>query len=902
MMSFVGALSCTDSGNIDSENDPFAPITEGNYEGLVMLKLSHHGISELTSWSSNDAITINNRSYYVNFTDEGEAVVYVQPDNNNSYSAVFPSKLYDRVGRKFTLPFTQFYNPEDNGGSYLPATGAANKDGVLEFTTECIVAKVTLAGDVTLRSIRLENRGEKSLAGVFSANRIESLDNDGALNSRGVTVNCYESDNAMLSSAGTPFYIALPSGNYAQGLTLRVSDTNNRFQEFEIKPFQSEGGKLVDFGTFAYQPDPNIIYANHFDNMTWGGDIVGGKKGLGLGSPSTDPAPGNSKGSEAALYAKDATTAGSVLFDKSNYDCHGFSYVQAKDASTLAVGKEYLANRGLTNWWCLYYGAEFNGYIGSGDNTITNRAILAIPRIKEFEGNSGAAEISFDLAMLEGAECNMRVRILEGILEKLTIDGEEVDIDHRTSKIRAFGGSTGGHDTHPFLIIDKEYFGDSKWHKVTMRLAAITSETTISLYPLEVRNCNNRYFLDNIVIRKIGYRYNDVVYVAPTTEHGSPSDDISKMHLQVGSTGGALGETATTLDNLYRFAKSFGHTYISPGFGSVDQNDPEAFDDEKWLAIANNSKRVYDAAGLKVWCMHLPYGYQGTSTYGDYFNICSTDEAKRQTAVALLKRIVAAASPLKAKYLLIHCNQHLLYPDTQEGIEAEITAMAKSLYELQLYAESKGTSTIVVENMSWGVGSKASELASAVDQANAMTTNGALKRQVRVAMDTGHATAAMMYANRNGKVTDANIVEWVKTIGPRLGATHIQGNRGANTSVAPYKYSVIHDDHMFPGTEGYKASYPSSYTNDGNTACSASKTYFYDNNARNNLWGEFYKAMLKDCRYRGVFDYEASGLAIATVKDLEGLTFKRTLNPKSLARVNYNFDHYIYDEYRKLNQ
>ena len=168
-------------------------------------------------------------------------------------------------------------------------------------------------------------------------------------------------------------------------------------------------------------------------------------------------------------------------------------------------------------------------------------------------------------------------------------------------------------------------------------------------------------------------------------------------------------------------------------------------------------------------------------------------------------------------------------------------------------------------------------------------------------MDTGHATAAMMYANRNGKVTDANIVEWVKTIGPRLGATHIQGNRGANTYVATYKYAVIHDDHMFPGTEGYKASYPSSYTNDGNTACAASKTYYYDINARNNNWGEFYKAVLKDCRYRGVFDYESSGLTIATVKDLEGKTYKRSLHPKSLSRTTYNFDYYIYDEYRKLN-
>ena len=901
MMSFVGAVSCTDSGSIDDPVDPFAPIEEGDYEGMVMLKLSNHGINELTYWDSNDAFVVNNRIYYANFTDEGEAVVYVQPDSNNNYSVIYPSKLYDRLGRKFTLPFAQFYHAQNNGGAYLPAKGVANEQGVIEFSTDCFVAKVTIVGSATLRSIRLINKGEEALSGIFSANKIESLNNEDAVNNIGVTLNCYERGEATLSTAGTSFYLALPKGNFTQGMTLRVSDTNNRFQEYNINPFQSEGGKVVELGTFTYQPDPSILYANHFDNMTWGGDIVGEKRGLGIGDTTFDTAPADSNGSEMALQIKEPSTSGTVLFDKSNYNYGSISYIQAKDASTIAVSKEYLENRGITDWWCLFYGSEYNGYIGGGDNEITNRGILVLPHLsKEDIGYSGRVEVSFDLAMLKDAGCNMRLRLTESILEKMTIDGEEIDVQQKSSKHLSLGGSNGS-GTHPYFIIDKEYFGDNKWHKVTMRLGAISPGSHIPFYPIEVRDCNNRYFVDNVVVRKINYNYNDVVHVAPTTELGAVGEDISKMRLQVGTTGGALGVTATQLDNLYLYSKAYGQTYISPGFGSVDQKNPEAFDDAHWLAIAKNSKKVYDAAGVKVWCMHLPYGYQGTGTYGDYFNICSPDEEKRQTAVALLKRIVTAASPLQAKWLLVHCNQHLLYPDTQEGIQAEINAMAKSLYELQLHAESKGVSSIVVENMSWGVGSKASELVAAVDMANAMTTNGALKREVRIAMDTGHATAAMSFANRNGKVTDANIVEWAKTMGPRLGATHIHGNRGADTSKATYSYSVIHDDHMFPTVEGYKAAYPSSYVNDGSSTCAAGKTYYYDINARNGIWGEFYKTLLKDCRYRGVFDYESSGLPVKTVQDIEGMYYKRNICPKSLARINYNFDYYIYDEFRKLN-
>ena len=77
-------------------------------------------------------------------------------------------------------------------------------------------------------------------------------------------------------------------------------------------------------------------------------------------------------------------------------------------------------------------------------------------------------------------------------------------------------------------------------------------------------------------------------------------------------------------------------------------------------------------------------------------------------------------------------------------------------------------------------------------------------------------------------------------------------------------------------------------------------TEYYDINARNNLWGEFYKAVLKDCRYRGVFDYESSRMDVPTVKDDAGLYFRRGVHPKTLSYSIYNFDYYIYDAYRKL--
>ena len=885
--------------NLTPTSDALDPIASGTYAGKVKLILGSRG-SDVMAWSKNEKVLVNDAEYSIVVENE-TPIVYVNPIESREYKVVYPATIYDKTNGTFTIPFTQFYS--SSGITYYPVVGFADESANVAFTTECILAKFTLKGTTSqkLRGIRLINKGTNAIAGIYTPSKIDNLSSS-AVCDNGVTINC--TNTTAPNSNGRAFYFVIPKGSYTSGMTVRVSDATFKYQEFSIAGFTANtGGKIVDLGTYTYSPNANILYANHFDNMTWGGDIIGGKAGLGLGSTTTDFAPADSKGTELALQRKDANTPGTSTYDTNNYNCFTNSFVQAANATSLAVNVNYLKNRGIDNWWCLYYGAEYNGYIGGSPTDHSNRGILSFPLLTAIDGRSAAVELSFDFAMQSNAGSNVILRLHECVVESLTIDGKSVDVDYKTSTIRAFGSTgsgEGGTLDHPYFYLTPKRFGDNKWHTVKIRLAVASSGSQFNFYPSVVRDVNNSFFIDNVVITKQAYKYEDAVYVEPTTELGSESDDISKMRLQVGSTGGALGVNANYIDALYKPSKNYGHTYISPGFGSVDQNDPEAFDDAHWLAVATNSKRVYDAAGVKVWCMHLPYGYQSVTS--GYFDIASRTEDTRKKAVALLKRIVTAAAPLEAKYLLVHCNQYLKYPTGTLAslyLNAEITAMAKSLYELQLHAEATGVSTIVVENMSWGVGSKASELVSAVDKANAMTTSGALKRKVRIAMDTGHATASMMYANKSSNVTSKNIVEWVKTVGTRLGTTHIQGNRGANTSVASYSYSVIYDDHIYPGVEGTRASYPDGYVNDGTVQLTGG-TEHYDINARNNLWGEFYKAVLKDCRYRGVFDYESSRMDVPTVKDDAGLYFKRGVHPKTLSYSIYNFDYYIYDAYRKL--
>ena len=874
--------------------DALDPITSGTYAGKVRLVLGSRG-SGVSVWAKNDKVLVNGAEYSVILENE-EPVLYVEPADSREYKVAYPTTTYDTENGTFTIPFTQFYS--STGMLYYPVIGFANEDATVDFTTECVLAKATVYGATTvkLQSVRLINKATKAIAGIYTPTKISNLGSSEVCDT-GVTINLNNNTALRPSPTGRVLYFVIPKGSYTSGMTLRVSDNTYKYQEFTISGFTANtGGTIVDLGTFTYSPDANILYANHFDNMTWGGDIVGKKAGLGLGSTTTDAAPVASKGTELALQRKAYNAEGTAIYDRSNYNSFADNFVQAKNATTLKVSTSYLTNRGIDNWWCLFFGTEFNGYIGGGSADKQNRGMLSFPRLTAIDGAPAAVEVSFDFAMLSDADTDLILRVHEAIMSSMEIDGTAVNINGKTSTIRSCGD--GGHVEHPYVYLTRARFADNKWHSVKMVLPVVSSYSQINFRPKTTTNSNNHYFIDNVVIRKIDYAYNDIVYVEPTTELGATTDDISKMRLAMGVTGGALNATSTSLQTVYKSFKSFGSVYISPSFGSVDQNDPESFDDAGWLAIAQNSKTVYDAAGVKVWCMHLPYGHQHLTT--GYFDICSTTETTRKKAVALLKRIITAAAPIEAKYLLVHCNQFLKYPLTTTGINNQINAMAKSLYELQLHAEATGKSSIVVENMSWGVGSKASELASAVDKANAMTTSGKLTRQVKVAMDTGHATAAMMYANRKSNVTDVDIAAWVKTIGTRLGATHIQGNRGANTSVSSYSYSVIYDDHIYPYTEGDAATYPDGYDNSGATQVAKNGTTYYDINARNNVWGRFYQTVLKDCRYRGVFDYEASRLDLPTVKDDLGFYFRRGINPKTAAYTVYNLDYLIYDAYRKL--
>ena len=118
-------------------------------------------------------------------------------------------------------------------------------------------------------------------------------------------------------------------------------------------------------------------------------------------------------------------------------------------------------------------------------------------------------------------------------------------------------------------------------------------------------------------------------------------------------------------------------------------------------------------------------------------------------------------------------------------------------------------------------------------------------------------------------------MDWLRTAGTRVGHLHIAGNRGKANVVRPGSITA-YDDHLFPGYEGYMSD-------------------MYDLIGRDKLWGEFYKVLLKDCLYRGPFNYEVSSYdPFATVAG-----DPRYDHICAAWTVLDNYDNYIYPQYRK---
>lgn len=865
-------MSCSSDPTDDGKTDSEKPI-EGPGEGEIALLIetealtSHNGESEMRmSLPENAAVIINRRTYYVKYDNEGNQVVYVDEAEDGTYEAFYPASLYSKTDGTFTLPFAQFYVENAFGTEVMPMYGRCTDGDKLTLGALCGVVKIEAAGSAWITSMRMADFAGRSIAGIYGFEPERGMitnDMAQAPCSDAVVLNCAGTGDtgARLESTGTAFYVTVPAGKYENGFGVRFSDRSHRAAEYEFpSSYEIAAGEIMTLPSVAYEPDENLLYAQHFDNCTWGGDIVAGKKGLGRGSSQTDTAPSAASGTEMALQEKLSSTPGTTLVTSTDYTDYTY------ESNALTLSQSFLRNRGIDDWRTLFYASEYYGYICCGDvTTHSNRGIIRTPHITALGNTPCMADISFKLCLEEGFSGILEIQaVTQGsgdktiagsgtVLLGYSVDGVERDISPETSP-RISQESV----TRTRILINSAEIEPGKWHDISIRVGALSSNTTFRLFPTVIRNAPNIYYLDDFVVKRIPYGYeNDYVVVEPTTEPGPADEDVSRLRLRVGSTLG-LSDNAT-----YTATRALGFTHISPGFGSKE-NAAQARG--TWKADAEKYGRMAKDNGLQIWCMHLPYGNRNEERY---YDLCAPDAEHRDSTVRYYSELIRAAEALQPAYLLIHCNQTLRDDD---GSSAE--SLARSLYELQIVADEIGTQ-IAVENMSHGVGADIAVLAEAVDKANAMTSEGKVRKQVRIAFDIGHANIYLGIRN-DGRT----VVDWLRAAGPRIGAVHMHDNRGTGKANSSYD-----DDHLDPG-----------YSKNGLLFRTTGK---YGSIGERDLWGEIYYVLLHDCRYRGVFDYESSSVSFGEASPLTGVSEKRYDQIKSPWHVSHNYDTYLYPAFRR---
>ena len=451
--------------------------------------------------------------------------------------------------------------------------------------------------------------------------------------------------------------------------------------------------------------------------------------------------------------------------------------------------------------------------------------------------------LSFRMTLSEGFTGDIVIDRIAGVVREVRVDGEPVDIEVSASShtLSVVKGSSDFLE-HQTLRLGAELLAPGEWHDVDITFAALCHAS-----PLVFDICSNSPGNSASICGIEFCRTSSGTLppaVTPTDRLAPEGEDCSGLRL---TTGAVNGLSALR----YTWCANYGMEYIDLTLASTSIFTVEDFTDASGKTrkghgyYISRAAPLLESAGLKVWCIHMPYL--------DNLCLAHTDETLRGRAVERFISYMKAVKVLHPVNVLFHAGANSA---DSEAYSSE--ALLRSLLELQPHADAIGAH-ICIENIWKGVGSDPQELCAVVDEAN---LQGKPLKQTRIAFDSGHA---LLWCRLNGGTP----CDYLKTLGPRVGTLHISSNHGNN------------DDHVFPGygtAEGYGSG----------TATWSELMAPY--------WGELYSILLKDCRYRGPWVYEVG------TKDFDD----GSQGPKRFYTLGtpwfwtFNHDSYIYPAYLKF--
>ena len=272
------------------------------------------------------------------------------------------------------------------------------------------------------------------------------------------------------------------------------------------------------------------------------------------------------------------------------------------------------------------------------------------------------------------------------------------------------------------------------------------------------------------------------VMITPTTEVAPEGACTKGLRYYPGISISVMMENFA--DYLTQIAEA-GFKYIEISIahksGFAEMSDEEA------VAVLTTKRDQAAAVGLTVWSIHLPFEDKV------WTNIAGEESIRVQSVENIMRvlRLCNQAIP-ECKNYVLHTSKGTLKPRSESVAQAR-----KSLAEMLPVAKEYGV-RLCVENLIGSLCPTIEEMGATIDGVE----------DAWVTFDIGHANCI-----------GADVIEFMKWIGPRLGTVHMHDTM----------FGSWVDDHRVVGQGDV------------------------------NRWGEVYKSLLEDNRYRGVFMFELGG-------------------------------------------
>ena len=264
--------------------------TANEPQGTTIIKatLSQEGIESKTQmiagadadtykveWQAGDKVQINgNKSTGITILSDASNATFefAGPVFDAPYLGVYPASaatLFAESTYTLELPKVQTYAGSDK---FAPESalmlGYSAEAGNVAFKHAMAYIRLTLtAGEHPVKSVTFESNNLEALAGTYTATCLEG---DWTLSpatgsAYAVTLDC-GTDGAAI---GDKMVVAIPAGQYAEGLKIVIKNTNNHYQiKKSTKLFEAEAGGIYDM-SFEFVPQGTVVEGDIYTVSDW---------------------------------------------------------------------------------------------------------------------------------------------------------------------------------------------------------------------------------------------------------------------------------------------------------------------------------------------------------------------------------------------------------------------------------------------------------------------------------------------------------------------------------------------------------------------------------------------------------------------------------------------------------